>query len=293
VVSVQWWQKIKAFRDLAVVLVALFVPFFFLRAHIRDPKSWTELDRAMVQLSAPVQAAAAFMARGVSNLWGDYIYLVDVKADNARLAFENARLEERVRRLEQQEVENRRLKRLLGLRESLPGDLVSAQVIGKDVTDFFRVIRLSLDRGGHDVRSEMPVVSLGGVIGTVLRVAGDKVDVKLIVDPDSAVDVVAERTGARGIIRGTGDLTRYLLRVEYAQRTDEVDVGDLLVTSGVGRRFPKGLPVARVTRVVKRDFGIYQEVEAAPTVDFSRLEEALILTSPPNDQPATPARGGR
>jgi rod shape-determining protein MreC len=139
----------------------------------------------------------------------------------------------------------------------------------------------------------MPVVSLGGVIGTVLRVAGDKVDVKLIVDPDSAVDVVAERTGARGIIRGTGDLTRYLLRVEYAQRTDEVDVGDLLVTSGVGRRFPKGLPVARVTRVVKRDFGIYQEVEAAPTVDFSRLEEALILTSPPNDQPATPARGGR
>jgi rod shape-determining protein MreC len=293
VVSVQWWQKIKAFRDLAVVLVALFVPFFFLRVHIRDPKSWTELDRAIVQLSGPVQSGAAFMARGVSNLWGDYIYLVDVKADNARLAFENARLEERVRRLDQQEVENRRLKRLLGLRESLPGDLVSAQVIGKDVTDFFRVIRLSLDRGGHDVRSEMPVVSLGGVVGTVLRVAGDKVDVKLIVDPDSAVDVVAERTGARGIIRGTGDLTRYLLRVEYAQRTDEVDVGDLLVTSGVGRRFPKGLPVARVTRVIKRDFGIYQEVEAAPTVDFSRIEEALIMTSPPSDQPATPTRGGR
>jgi rod shape-determining protein MreC len=72
------------------------------------------------------------------------------------------------------------------------------------------------------------------------------------------------------------------------QRTDEVNVGDLLVTSGVGRAFPRGIPVARVTRVVKRDFGIYQIVEAVPTVDFSRLEEVLILTSPPSDEPAGP-----
>ncbi len=70
------------------------------------------------------------------------------------------------------------------------------------------------------------------------------------------------------------------------QRTDEVEVGDLLVTSGVGRRFPKGIPVATVTQVVKRDFGMYQEVFAAPTVDFSRLEEVLIVISPPLDDGA-------
>jgi rod shape-determining protein MreC len=71
--------------------------------------------------------------------------------------------------------------------------------------------------------------------------------------------------------------------VEYVQRTDEVEVGDLLVTSGVGRRFPKGIAVATVTAVTKRDFGIYQQVEAVPTVDFSRLEEVLIVISPPTD----------
>ena len=65
------------------------------------------------------------------------------------------------------------------------------------------------------------------------------------------------------------------------ERTDEVEVGDLLVTSGVGRAFPRGVPVARVSKVVKRDFGMYQAVEAIPTVDFSRLEEVLIITSPP------------
>ncbi len=281
------WQKVRPVRDAAVVVLAVFVPFFVLRSHIRDPKEWTEFDRKVVWLSAPFQYASALFARELSNLWGDYVYLVDVKADNERLAFENARLEERVRKLEQQEVENRRLHRLLGLRESLPGDVVAAQVIGKDATEFFRVFRLSLDRGARDViRKDMPVVALGGVVGFVQRVSGDTVDAKLVVDPDSAVDVVVERTGARGLVRGTGDLTRYLLRVQYAERTDEVDVGDLLVTSGVGRRFPKGVPVARVTRVVKREFGIYQEVEAAPTVDFSRLEEALILTSPPADEPA-------
>ena len=94
-----------------------------------------------------------------------------------------------------------------------------------------------------------------------------------------------QRTGARAFVRGSGDDTKYLCKVEYVQRTDEVEVGDLLVTSGVGRRFPKGIPVGTVTQVVKRDFGIYQQVTAVPAVDFSRLEEVLIVTSPPSDAP--------
>lgn len=287
------WQKLKPYRDVGVVILALFVPFFVLRTHIRDPEKWSDFDRAVVRITSVVEFGAAWSARGVSNLWGDYVYLVDVKSDNKRLVFENARLEERVRLLEQQEVENRRLKRLLGLRESLAGDVVSAHVIGKDVSDYFRVVRLSLDRGGKDLKKEMPVVALGGVVGIIQRVSGDTVDVRLVVDADSAVDVVVERTGARGIVRGTTDLSKYQLKVEYAQRTDEVDVNDLLVTSGVGRRFPKGIPVARVTKVIKRDFGIYQDLEAVPTVDFSRLEEVLVLTTPPQDRDGAQAPPGR
>jgi rod shape-determining protein MreC len=91
------------------------------------------------------------------------------------------------------------------------------------------------------------------------------------------VDVVVERTQARGFVRGSGDDSRYLVRVEYVQSTDAINHGDLLVTSGFGCRFPKGIPVARVTKIIKRDFGMYQTVEAEPVVDFSRLEEVLIL----------------
>lgn len=139
----------------------------------------------------------------------------------------------------------------------------------------------------------MPVIGLDGVVGKVQRVSGDRVDVLLAVDSASGIDVVDELTGARGFARGTSDQTKYSCRIELMQRTDEVNVGDLLVTSGVGRAFPKGVPVARVSKVVKRDFGIYQEVEAVPTVDFSRLEEVLIIVSPPSDEPVLGPRANK
>lgn len=274
-----------------LVLLLLAVPFFFLRVSIRDPRETSVLNRVALQIATPLQWGAGFLARATSNLWGDYVYLVDVKADNERLAYENARLGDRVRRLEREEAENRRLRRLLGLREQIAGDMVSAQVVAKDINTFFRVATVTVDRGGRDIRPKMPVIAQDGVVGQVLRVAGERVDVQLAVDAGSGIDVVDEVTGARGFVEGVGDQTRYACRVDYVQRTDEVNVGDLLVTSGVGRAFPKGVPVARVTRVDKRDFGMFQAVEATPTVDFTRLEEVLILLSPPVDEP--PPKGSR
>jgi rod shape-determining protein MreC len=282
--------NLKRYRDFAIVILALAVPFWFLRASMRDPKQNTGADRVIIRLAAPVQYASATLARGISSLWGDYIYLVDVKEDNARLAAQMARLRERVRRLEALEEENRRLRRLLDLRQSLPTDVVSAQVIGKNTNDFFRVARVTLDREAREIGPNLPVLSADGVVGTTLKSAGDTVDVRLVADAGSGVDVVVERTGARGFVRGTGDETSYSCSVQYVQRTDEVEVGDLLVTSGVGRRFPKGIPVAVVTQVVRRDFGIYQQVNAAPAVDYSRLEEVLIATSPPPEE-AGPQKG--
>ena len=272
-------NSLRRYRDAVIVVILLAVPFFFLRANVRDPRELNPLDRAIIRVSTPFQYAASLLARGISSIVGDYVYLVDVKADNQKLAYENARLNARVRHLEQIEIENARLKKLLELKGSLPADLVSAHVVSKDTTEFFRVARVTLDRSARNIRPNMPVLALDGVVGTVHRVAGDTIDVLLTVDSGSGIDVVVERTGARGIVRGTGDRSRYSCRVEYVQRTDEVAVGDLLLTSGVGKRFPKGLPVARVTEVVRRDFGIYQTVEATPAVDLSRLDNVLIVTS--------------
>ena len=278
----------KRYRDVGIVILLLAVPFFFLRANMKAPTNLNALDRVILRISAPIEFAASSLARGVSNVWESYVYLVDVKADNERLAYDNARLREQVHHLEQKDAENRELRRLLQLRESIPGDLVSAQVTGKDFTEFFRVTRVVLDRGSRNIRPNMPVLSPDGVVGAVQRVAGDAVDVQLAVDAAFGVDVEDERTHARGFVRGTGDPSRYACKVEDVDSRDEVEIGDLLVTSGKGKKFPKGLPVAKVTKVVKREPGRDQDIEAAPTVNFSRLDAVLILVAPPSEDSDEP-----
>lgn len=283
-------SSFRRYRDVAIVVLLLAVPFFFLRASIRRPEEMSVVDRTIMRVAAPLEYVSAALARGVSSVVGDYVYLVDVKADNNKLAYENARLRAEVRRMAAAEAENRRLKKLLGLRDTIPDETVSAVVVAKDTTEYFRVAHVILDNPGVGVRTGMPVVSHDGAVGTVLRVAGDKVDVELTVDSGFGVDVVVERTGARGFVRGAGDRSRYALRVEYFERTDEVAENDLLVTSGVGCRFPKGIPVARVSKVVKREWGMYQTVEAEPTVSFSRLDEVLIVLT--DDKECDPKSGG-
>jgi rod shape-determining protein MreC len=277
-----------------IVVVLLAFPFFVLKANMKSPESQNTMDRAILHLSAPVEMAAAMVARGVGDVWDDYVYLVDVKQDNGRLAYDNARLREQVHSLEQAQVESRQLRRLLQLKDSTTGEAVSAQVIGKDFTPFFRVTRIVLDKGAREVRGHMPVISPDGVVGAVLHVSGDTVDVQLAVDAAFGVDVEDERTRARGFVRGTGDPARYGCKVEMVDSRDDVEIGDLLVTSGKGRWFPRGIPVAKVTKVIKRELGRDQDVDAAPTVDFSRLDNVLVLVTTPGDEtPATSTAGNQ
>jgi rod shape-determining protein MreC len=263
-------------RDAVVVIVLLALPFFVLRSNVRDPRKLNALDRLVLRISAPVQYIGSQIGRGISSLFGSYVYLVDVKAKNEELQHENTVLREKVRKLEGMDVENRRLRRLLGLKEQLGPEALTAQVIAKDVLEF-RVASLSLDRPSNEVKPGWPVLTDEGVVGVVLRADGDRLEVQLAIDPQLAIDVVDERTGARGIARGTSDVDRYACKVEYMKRSDEVAVGDLLVTSGVGARFKKGIPVARITKILNRGFGEFQDVEAEPVVSFSRLEEAIVI----------------
>ncbi len=278
----QW----KRYRDVVLVVLLLVLPFFVLRSNLRKPEDQSAADRAVLRITAPVEFLASSLSRALSGLLSDYVYLVDVKSDNERLSYENARLKENVRKLERSGFENRELRRLLQLREATPGELISAQVTTKDFTEFFRVSRVVLDRSSGAVRPHMPVLGADGVVGKVLHVSGDSIDVQLAVDAAFGVDVEDERTHARGFVRGTGDPTRYACRVEMVDSRDDVEIGDLFVTSGKGKWFPRGLPVARVTKVQKRELGREQDVEAEPTVDFSRLDSVLILLTPDTEQKA-------
>ena len=270
----------RRFRDAVVCIFLLALPFFVLRANLTDPSRVNAVDRTILELSAPIQYGTSQLAQGLSAILQEYVYLVEVKRDNDRLRAENQRLLEDNHRLASAGTENRRLRRLLQLRDELRGNLLSAQVIGKEVSPYFRVTRVRLDRGERaHVRPGMPVLSADGLVGQIRRAFSQYADVLLTADKTSAIDVVIQRNGARGMLKGTGAEDNYICTLEQLSRDDDVKPGDVVVTSGLGQRFPASILVGHVKDVVKREFGLYQEATVVPAVQFSRLEEVLVLTA--------------
>ena len=156
----------KRYRDGVIVLLALAVPFWFLRTSMKDREEaqLSGPDKLIIRIVTPIQFASAKLAGGVSGFVSDYVYLVDVKEDNTTLAAENARLEAEVSKLQHLQEENRRLRGLLELKNHTNADVVSAEVISKDTAEFFRVTHVSLDRPSREIRSDahLPVITLDG-----------------------------------------------------------------------------------------------------------------------------------
>jgi len=216
----------------------------------------------------------------VTSVVEDYVYLVDVKSDNDHLRAENDRLQREMRGLRADAQRVRELESLLGLRERLATETMTARVIAKDISPSFRVARLAVDQGEHaGLRAGMPVVANEGLVGQVRRVSGRFADVLLTVDPQSRIDVVIGERRARGRIEGVGERNRYRCLIQFDRPEDEVAVGDEVFTSGLGKKFPASILIGYVSKISDQEFGLHQEGEVTPSVDFTRLDEVLILTS--------------
>ena len=199
-------SQFRRLRDAAIAIALLAVPFFVLNANLHEPGRDNWYDTPILEASTPIQSLASGVAHAVSDFLDDYVFLVEVREENDRLRARLARLESEHEVLTAEALENRRLRSLLSLRERLGGQVIAAQVIGRDVSPFFRVTRIEVDRGERDhVAAGMPVVSARGLVGQIRRSFGRYSDVLLAVDAGSAVDVIVQRTGARGMLRGTGE----------------------------------------------------------------------------------------
>jgi len=230
-------------RELVIVATLLAVPVLFLRANLAASDHLNVVDRAILRVSAPLQAGLTAAVRGIGNLWTKYIALVHVKQDNARLVDENAKLRAELVAARNAAAREGELEKLLALRASLQFDTLSARVVAVETSAFFRVVRVKLDRGGDEIKPGMAVIASAGVVGRVQRVFGGWCDVLLAADPKSSIDVIVARTGGRGVVKGIAGSDRYRTRIEYLERKDEAAEGDLVVTSGLGAFFPRDLPV--------------------------------------------------
>ncbi len=277
-------------RELVIVAMLLALPLLFLRANLAAADHLNVLDRAILRVSAPLQAGFTAILRGVGNVWSSYVALVHVKDDNKRLLDETARLRAELAAAAEGRARAAELEKLVGLKPTLQTETLAARVIGVETSPFFRVVRLKLDRGdAGDVKPGMAVLASAGVVGRVQRVFGPYSDVLLAADPKSSIDVIVARTGGRGVLKGIAGDNRYRTRIEYLERKDEVAEGDLVVTSGLGGIFPRDVPVGKIVKVSKKDFGLYQEAIVEPVVDFGRLREVLIAV--PKEQQIGPPVG--
>jgi rod shape-determining protein MreC len=269
----------RRIRDIVLCLVLLGLPLVFLQANIKAQEQTNPIDRFLLRLSAPLQAAMTATAAGVHRGWRRYIHLVDVEQQNERLRAEVGRLRHALRDAQVSVDRVKRYERLLAFRAARGFETVGAHVIGRQSSPFARLLRLRIDRGKQIVRAGQPVVSADGIVGRVTRSFGGYSDVLLTVDPESAVDVIVRRSGARGVLRGIDGADR--CRIKYLLRKADVKAGDLVVSTGSDGVYPQGVPVGRVAKVAEQTYGLYKEVEVTPVVDFASLEDVLVILAPP------------
>lgn len=234
------------------------------------------IGRIAIYIIAPFQNTVTHSIRFVKNVWSQYFFLISVAKENENLkkALSYAIGENEKRN--EIEITNYRLRKLLNFKKTIDHQVLPAEIVGKDPSPWYQAILI--DKGKSDgVEKGQPVVIPEGIAGQVTEVLNNYSKVLLIIDQNSAVDALVQRTRARGVIKGDST-DRYLFK--YVLRKHDVRVGDTIVSSGLDGVFPKGLRIGYVSEVVKPSSGIFQDVTVAPFIDFEKLEEVLVLLNP-------------
>ncbi len=203
------------------------------------------------------------------DLWTDYVALVNTRSENKEL---KKNLEQaRVRCLTMQELksENERLRAMLDFKgEHTDFKLIPARLLSQDITNVFKTV--VIDRGGKSgFFANMAVVSPLGMLGRTLTVSPHTSQVLLITDPNSAVPAIIEETRVKGIVKGTGT---NMLSLEYVRTTELVQVGSIVVTSGLEGIFPKGLRIGRIAEIKRDPHKIFIKIMVSPCVEMSKIE---------------------
>lgn len=226
-------------------------------------------------LFAEIQRASSSIVSTLHGGWTNYVSLRDVHAENEAL---KAQLAEAQVELQEQRAlaeRSRGLLATLGLRDRSNLKTLAADVIGAGATTDFKTV--TIDRGTADgVRSDLAVMAPAGVVGRVVVPSARAAKVQLLIDRNAAAGVLIERSRSQGIAVGAGD---ELLRMEYVSEVADVAVGDRVVTSGVDGIYPKGYFVGKV-EAVEKSGNSYKQILVRPAVDFSSIEEVLVVLTP-------------
>ena len=239
-------------------------------------QSTSAFGRVGLSFVAPFQEFVTRSVRFTREIWENYFFLVAVSQENQELKKSLNDAIEKNNQWNELKLANDRLRNLLSFQKSLTNRVIAAEVIGKDPSVWFKTV--IIDKGKADgLQKGLPVVLPQGITGQVIEASDRYSKVMLIIDRNSAVDALVQRSRARGIIKGaSADQCRF----EFVLRKNDVQIGDTVVASGFDGVYPKGLRIGRVSDLSERSSDIFYEITVTPFVDFEKLEEVLVILRP-------------
>ena len=265
-----WLRRLRS-----ALLICLFFCIFLyvLSLNFRPAERMDLLQRMVSESILPLFKSLSRITTFADDVIKGYLLLRQVHNENESLREEITSLEQKLIDYQEAYVENLRLRRLLDFRSTIQTETVAAEVVLHDLTGWFQT--LMIDKGFREgIAPDMAVVNDEGVVGRVLDVSDRYARVLLITDAGSSIDAIIQRNRVRGIVGGKDANTCVL---KYVRGNLDVQVGDLVVSSGKDGVFPKGLRLGTVQGVSKDPLDLFQRIDIKPMVRLSALEELLII----------------
>ncbi|MDD5168177.1 MAG: rod shape-determining protein MreC [Syntrophales bacterium] len=263
----------KKNRPVIIISLVAVLTVVLLVYSARHPYESGFFRKLVLEMSAPLDYVFRTPSNAVSRVWQRYIFLVDLESENRRLKKENDQLTSQVVQYREAYQESLRLQKFLGLVDHAGYTTVPARVIGRDQKSVLKTVLIN--RGtSHGLNKDSPVITDRGVVGRVIETSWHVSRVLLLTDANSNIDAFIQSNRVQGILQGAGTTG---CNLKYVAKTEDIKADDAVLTSGLDIIFPKGLLLGVVIRADKTDSGLFQRIEVVPAVDFSRLEEVLVL----------------
>jgi rod shape-determining protein MreC len=273
-VSSELGSRVSKERVALVMIPLLLLHLALLSLQIEGPSGTLLFKTWTLAAQTPFIAVSSWITDGIGNIWHGYIWMVGARS-------ENEQLRETVRQLslmngayEQIRQENIRLRRLVSLNDRMAFRTVGARIVARAPLFLSNIIYIN--RGSADgVRIDAPVISGDGIIGRVILLTRYQSQVQLITNPDASLGAMLERTRTPGVLKGSGEM---LLNLDYIGNTEQIQLGDMVVSSGLDGVFPKGLMIGKIVKSEKGK-SVFRSIKVAPIMDLLHLEEVSVLLS--------------
>ncbi len=244
-------------------------------------------EEIVMYLVAPAQDLFTSLGQNIQTFFASISQYREIKEENERLRQKVSRVQEEMVDMEEIRQENRRFRDMLDFKEKQEMELLAAGVVARDPTRWFDT--LTLNRGyRHGVEVEMAVITHRGVVGMVSSVSANSSQVLLVTNPRLRISAMSQdsRDPVLGFVEGRTDQREHLrVKMDHMPPEAEIKPGDVIVTSNIGTIFPGGIYVGEVREVDVDMFGLVKYATIEPSVNFNRLEEVFIVTSPVQEEP--------